>query len=139
MPSDAMMTPRRRSPRRGRSREPRRALEARIGRSAVPADASGLLGELARLYESHLGRMDDAFELRLRALELDPRADATHEAAHRLATSGARRASRKPAAGTTAPRACASRSAVVGSVRPGGAWDRRCPQPTRVARSAYFV
>ena len=64
-----------------------RALEARISRSGLPADAADILGELGRLYESHLGRMEDAFELRLRALELDPGADATHEAAHRLATS----------------------------------------------------
>ncbi|HSO39432.1 MAG TPA: tetratricopeptide repeat protein, partial [Labilithrix sp.] len=46
-----------------------------------------ILGELGRLYESHLGRLDDAFELRLRALDLDPTADATHEGAYRLATS----------------------------------------------------
>ena len=64
-----------------------RALEARIGRSGMPADAAGILSELGRLYETHLGRMDDAFELRLRALDLDPGADAIHEAAHRLATS----------------------------------------------------
>ncbi|HSO35159.1 MAG TPA: tetratricopeptide repeat protein, partial [Labilithrix sp.] len=64
-----------------------RALEARIGRSGMPADAADILGELGRLYESHLGRLDDAFELRLRALDLDPAADATHEGAYRLATS----------------------------------------------------
>ncbi len=64
-----------------------RALEARISRSGMPADAAEILSELGRLYESHLGRMDDAFELRLRALDLDPGADAIHEAAHRLATS----------------------------------------------------
>jgi len=63
-----------------------RALEARIGRSGTPADAADIFGELGRLYENHLGRTADAFELRLRALEIDPAADATHDAAQRLAT-----------------------------------------------------
>ena len=61
-----------------------RALEARISGSGMPADAADIFGELGRLYEDHLGRVDDAFELRLRALDLDPAADAAHEAAHRL-------------------------------------------------------
>jgi tetratricopeptide (TPR) repeat protein len=62
-----------------------RALEARIKRSGTPADAANIYGELGRLYEDHLGRVDDAFEMRLRALDIDPASDATHEAAHRLA------------------------------------------------------
>jgi tetratricopeptide (TPR) repeat protein len=65
-----------------------RALEARINRSgsSEPADAANIYGELGRLYEEHLGRAEDAFEMRLRALDLDPAADLTHEAAARLAT-----------------------------------------------------
>ena len=66
-----------------------RALEARITRGASqsrePADAATIYGELGRLYEEHLGRTEDAFEMRLRALEIDPAADITHEAAARLA------------------------------------------------------
>jgi|GEM_PF-405214 len=64
-----------------------RALEARINRagSGQPADAANIYGELGRLYEDHLGRAEDAFEMRLRALDLDPAADGTHEAAARLA------------------------------------------------------
>ena len=63
-----------------------RALEARITRSGTPADAANIYGELGRLYETHLGRVEDAFEMRLRALDIDPGADAIHEAAQRLAT-----------------------------------------------------
>jgi tetratricopeptide (TPR) repeat protein len=62
-----------------------RALEARITRSGTPADASNIYGELGRLYEEHLGRVEDAYEMRLRALDLDPASDATHDAAQRLA------------------------------------------------------
>jgi tetratricopeptide (TPR) repeat protein len=64
-----------------------RALEARITRSGArePADAANIYGELGRLYEDHLGRNEDAFEMRLRALDIDPAADVTHEAAARLA------------------------------------------------------
>ncbi len=64
-----------------------RALEARINRSGSgePADAATIYGELGRLYEDHLGRAEDAFEMRQRALDIDPAADATHEAAARLA------------------------------------------------------
>jgi golgin subfamily B member 1 len=64
-----------------------RALEARITRSGTPADAADIYGELGRLYEKHLGRVDDALDMRLLALDLDPAADATHEAAYQLATS----------------------------------------------------
>jgi tetratricopeptide (TPR) repeat protein len=63
-----------------------RALEARITRSGTPADAANIYGELGRLYETHLGRVEDAFEMRLRALDIDPGSDAIHEAAQRLAT-----------------------------------------------------
>ena len=64
-----------------------RALEARINRSGSgePADAATIYGELGRLYEDHLGRAEDAFEMRQRALDIDPAADTTHEAAARLA------------------------------------------------------
>ncbi len=64
-----------------------RALESRISRSGTPADAADIFSELGRLYEHHLGRVEDAFELRLRALDIDPAADATHEAAYRLGAS----------------------------------------------------
>lgn len=64
-----------------------RALEARITRSGLPADAADIYGELGRLYEEHLGRVDDAFEMRLQALDLDPTSDTTHDAAQRLAAS----------------------------------------------------
>ena len=63
-----------------------RALEARITRSGTPADASSIYGELGRLYEEHLGRVEDAFEMRLRALDIDAGSDVIHEAAQRLAT-----------------------------------------------------
>lgn len=62
-----------------------RALEARITRSGTPADAAEIYGELGRLYEDHLGRVEDAFELRMRALETDPGSDVIHDAAQRLA------------------------------------------------------
>ncbi|MEA2746216.1 MAG: hypothetical protein QOI41_359, partial [Myxococcales bacterium] len=63
-----------------------RALEARITRSGTPADAANIYGELGRLYEEHLGRVEDAFEMRLRALDIDPGSDVIHDAAQRLAT-----------------------------------------------------
>ena len=66
-----------------------RALEARINavdpRGGPPADAAEIFAELGRLYEDHLNRLDDALELRLRSLDLDPSSDPTHEAAQRLA------------------------------------------------------
>lgn len=62
-----------------------RALEARINGSGTPADAADIYGELGRLYEEHLGRADDAFEMRLLALDIDPASDVTHDAAQRLA------------------------------------------------------
>ncbi len=61
-----------------------RALEARIGKLAAPEEAAEICGELGRLYEEHLGRPDDALELRLRALDLNPASDSTHVAARRL-------------------------------------------------------
>ncbi|MDB4937976.1 MAG: Exonuclease SbcC, partial [Labilithrix sp.] len=63
-----------------------RALEARITRSGTPADAANIYGELGRLYEEHLGRVEDAYQMRLRALDLDPGSDVAHDAAQRLAT-----------------------------------------------------
>lgn len=64
-----------------------RALEARINRGTLfeIADAADIYGELGRLYEDFLGRAEDAFEMRLRALDIDPASDVTHTAAHRLA------------------------------------------------------
>lgn len=63
-----------------------RALESRIGTLAAPEEAAEICNELGRLYENHLGRSEDAFELRLRALDLDSEAVETHSAARRLAT-----------------------------------------------------
>ncbi|MDB4942278.1 MAG: Exonuclease SbcC [Labilithrix sp.] len=62
-----------------------RALEARINRGGAPEDAAAIFAELGGLYEDHLGRLDDAFDLRLRSLDLDPGSETTHEASHRLA------------------------------------------------------
>ncbi|MBX3190957.1 MAG: tetratricopeptide repeat protein [Labilithrix sp.] len=63
-----------------------RALESRVSRAGAPTDAAAIYAELGRLYEDHLGRTDEALEMRLRALDLDPGSDETHEAAQRLAT-----------------------------------------------------
>ena len=62
-----------------------RALEARLARGATGADAALLYGDLGRLYEDQ-GKNDEAFEMRLKALELDPTSNDVHDAAARLAT-----------------------------------------------------
>lgn len=62
-----------------------RALEGRLARGATGADAALLYGDLGRLYEDQ-GKNDEAFEMRLKALELDPASNDVHDAAARLAT-----------------------------------------------------
>ena len=63
-----------------------RALEGRLQRGHAP-DVSAVYAELGRLYDEHLGRAEDAFEMRLRALDADPLATDVHVAAERLAGS----------------------------------------------------
>ncbi|MBS2011556.1 MAG: tetratricopeptide repeat protein [Deltaproteobacteria bacterium] len=62
-----------------------RALEARLARGATGPDAADLYGDLGRLYEDQ-GKSEEAFEMRLKALELDPSSAEVHESASRLAT-----------------------------------------------------
>ncbi|AKU97689.1 Exonuclease SbcC [Labilithrix luteola] len=78
-----------------------RALEARLARAGhsngsldasklatllerIP-DAANVYADLGRLYEEHLGRADDALEMRLATLQLDPASNDAHDAARRLA------------------------------------------------------
>jgi len=62
-----------------------RALETRIARGGA-ADGASLYGELGALYEQQ-GKADEAFEMRLRALDYDPASDEAHDGAARLAAS----------------------------------------------------
>lgn len=73
-----------------------RALESRLARAGAAAqtdlqvllgkvpDAAEVLSELGRLYETPLGRFEEAFDMRLRALDLAPGSDDAHAAAQRL-------------------------------------------------------
>lgn len=78
-----------------------RALEARLTRAGhstgnldagklatllerIP-DAANVYADLGRLYEEHLGRVEDALEMRLATLQLDPASNDAHDAARRLA------------------------------------------------------
>jgi tetratricopeptide (TPR) repeat protein len=70
---------------RGRHGMLARALEARLATAADPSQAAVILEELASVYEEHLGRLEEAFATRLRALSLDPTSPAAHEAARTLA------------------------------------------------------
>lgn len=66
-----------------------RVLEARLARGKA-SDEAEIASDLGRLYEEHLGRLDDALTMRLRALALDPTSDATHDAAERVARAASR-------------------------------------------------
>lgn len=70
---------------RGRHGMLARALEARLAQASDPAQAFGILDELAAVYDEHLGRATDALDARLRALGLDPTSTAAHESARALA------------------------------------------------------
>lgn len=73
-----------------------RALEARLQRAGAEAlsdlqvllgkvpDAAEVLTELGRLYEEHLGREEDAYEMHLRSLDLDASSETAHAATARL-------------------------------------------------------
>ncbi|HEY8076262.1 MAG TPA: tetratricopeptide repeat protein, partial [Labilithrix sp.] len=61
-----------------------RALEGRLARGSAP-DAAEISSELGRLYEEHLGRAGEAFEMHLRALDLDPKNEAVLDAGQRVA------------------------------------------------------
>lgn len=98
-----------------------RALEARITRSGTPEDAADIYGELGRLYEEHLGRVDDAFDMRLLALDLDPGSDVTHDAAQRLAATVGKTAAYEERVRTLA--AAAKAGSAGGGRRPGSVPD----------------
>ena len=106
-----------------------RALEARITRSGTPADASSIYGELGRLYEEHLGRVEDAFEMRLRALDIDAGSDVIHEAAQRLATALGKMATYEERVRALAE--AAQEGSAGGGRRPGA------PQDTELAGSLF--
>src|SRR5690606_9561567 len=62
-----------------------RALQARLERGGSD-DEAALRTELGRLYDEHLGRKEEALEMILRAIDLDPDNEAAHDAAYRLAS-----------------------------------------------------
>ena len=70
---------------RGRHGMLARALEARLASASDPAQAFGILDELAAVYDEHLGRANDALDARLRAIGLDPASTSAHEAARAIA------------------------------------------------------
>lgn len=63
-----------------------RALAARIERGGA-SDEAAVRAELGSLYDQHLGRRDEALEMILRALDLEPGSEAAHDVAYRLASS----------------------------------------------------
>jgi golgin subfamily B member 1 len=62
-----------------------RVLEARLARVGDAPVAARALGELAELLADRLDRPDHALTMRLRAVAMDPRSDAAHDAALALA------------------------------------------------------
>ncbi len=64
-----------------------RVLEAKLDRAGDSPEATTTLAELAELLSERIGRPDQALSVRLRAVALDPRSDAAHEAALALARS----------------------------------------------------
>ena len=64
-----------------------RVLESKLGRMADPTAAARALAELADVLSERLGRPERALSIRLRAVAMDPRSDAWHEAALALARS----------------------------------------------------
>jgi tetratricopeptide (TPR) repeat protein len=62
-----------------------RALGARLERGGAE-DEAALRTELGGLYDQHLGRKDEALEMILRALDLEPANEPAHDAAFRLAS-----------------------------------------------------
>ncbi len=61
-----------------------RALEARLNRGHAPDEAE-VRAELAHIYDVHLGKKDEALEMVLRSIDVDPRAVEAHDTAQRLA------------------------------------------------------
>jgi tetratricopeptide (TPR) repeat protein len=88
-----------------------RALEARIARDALTPDAASIYGELGRLYEEHLGRVADAFDMRMQALELAPGLDEAHDAALGVAVRLGKRATYEDLLHALAARALAAGAA----------------------------
>jgi tetratricopeptide (TPR) repeat protein len=64
-----------------------RVLESKLGRLADSAAAARALTELAEVLSDRLGRPERALSIRLRAVAMDPRSNAGHEAALALARS----------------------------------------------------
>jgi tetratricopeptide (TPR) repeat protein len=62
-----------------------RALEARLARGGAD-DEAAVRTELGRLYDEHLGRKEEALEMILHAIDLDPDNESAHDAAYRLAS-----------------------------------------------------
>lgn len=63
-----------------------RALESRLARGSQP-DEAAIYAELGRLYDAHLGKATESFEMWMRALDLEPDLDETHEKLYRIAKS----------------------------------------------------
>lgn len=62
-----------------------RALSARLERGGA-ADEAALRTELGSLYDEHLDRKEEALEMVLRAIDLDPMNETAHDTAYRLAS-----------------------------------------------------
>jgi tetratricopeptide (TPR) repeat protein len=62
-----------------------RALSSRLDRGGAKDDEAAVRTELGLLFDAHLDRKDEALEMILRAIDLDPTNGAAHEAAFRLA------------------------------------------------------